>query len=186
MADEPTPEIPVPTPESAAPIPTRTPEVAATTPAAPPAKRKIWPFVLGGAILVFVLLIAGIIVAVTAVFGALGGDPKKTVTDYDLSFKNADCALFQRTTTDEFQQNFFGGELDCKQWEDNAKALTLDGVYQYKVEVVSSDVNGDAAEVVTNEVDSSSGAPVDYALRYFLTKSGGNWLIEGIDNETPE
>ena len=172
MADEPTPETPVPTTPFAAAAP------------APVAKRKIWPFVLGGAILVFVLLIVALVVAVLTIFGALGGDPKKTVTDYDLSFKKADCALFQSTTTPEFQDGFFGETFDCASWLDNAEGLTIDGKYAYSVRVVSSEVQGSTAEVVTDEVDSTSGDPVDYSLRYYLVQTNGHWLIDGIDNET--
>ncbi|MCU1412026.1 MAG: hypothetical protein JWR04_2733 [Rhodoglobus sp.] len=189
MADEPTPEIPVPTPSEAAPpppAPPAAPTTAAFDPAAPAPvkKRKIWPFVLGGAILVFVLLIVALVVTVLTVFGALGGDPKKTVTDYDLSFKKADCALFQSTTTTEFQDGFFGKDFDCATWVDNAKGLTVDGEYAYSVRVVSSEVQGSTAEVVTDETDSTSGDPVDYSLRYYLVQTGGHWLIDGIDNET--
>ena len=191
MADEPTPEIPVPnTSETAPPPPPAAPPLVPATAVfdptapAPVKKRKIWPFVLGGAILVFVLLIVALVVAVLTIFGALGGDPKKTVTDYDLSFKNSDCELFQSTTTTEFQDDFFGEAFDCGTWEDNAKGLTIDGKYAYSVRVVSSEVQGSTAEVVTDEVDSTSGDPVDYSLRYHLVQSNGHWLIDGIENET--
>lgn len=196
MADEPTPEIPVPAPETPVPAPAA-PTVAAPTVAAPAApeytaptaapKRKIWPFVLGGAILVFLLLVVGLVIAVLTIFGVLGGgDPKQTVVDYDKSFKNADCSLFQSTTTTAFQDQFFGEDLDCAQWVENAEALTIDGKYQYTVKVISSDVEGTTAQVVTDEVDSTSGDPVDYSLRYYLVQTNGHWLIEGIDNETAE
>lgn len=198
-----TPAIPVPPAEPAAPtavvpeasaVPAATaapaaPDAAAAY-AAPPAspagapKRKIWPFVLGGGILVLILIIVGIVFAVGAVLGALGGDPKKTVTDYDLSFETADCELFQSTTTTEFQDNFFGEPLDCDRWVENAEALTVDGVYSYDVKVVISKTDGETAEVVTNETDSSGDEPVDYTLRYYLTKVDGHWLIGGIDNES--
>jgi len=180
MADEPTPEIPVPT--AAVPAAPAVPFDPAAP--APVKKRKIWPFVLGGAILVFVLLIVALVVTVLTIFGALGGDPKKTVTDYDLSFKNVDCELFQSTTTTKFQDGFFGEDFDCATWVDNAKGLTIDGEYAYSVRVVSSEVDGSTAEVITEEVDSTSGDPVDYSLRYYLVQTNGHWLIDGIDNET--
>jgi len=176
----PTPAVPD-VPSAAAGVPTTE---AFSAPVAAPAKRKVWPFVLGGGIVVLILLIVGIVFAVTAVLGALGGDPKKAVTDYDLSFETADCELFQSTTTQEFQDNFFGEALDCDRWVENAKALTVDGEYQYDVKIVISKTEGDTAEVVTNETDTSSGDPVDYTLRYYLTKVDGHWLIEGIDNES--
>lgn len=171
MADQTTPDVPVPAPEEAAPAP----------------KRKIWPFVLGGAIVVFLLIVVGLVVLVLTIFGVLGGgDPKATVINYDQSFKKADCALFQSTTTTDFQDQFFGETLDCDQWIENAKALTIDGKYLYTVKVLSSDVEGTSAEIVTDEVDSTSGEPVDYSLRYYLVQTDGRWLIDGIDNETSE
>ena len=205
MADENTPEIPTPD-AAAAPTPPVEPTVTPVDPAvapvdpavapaqpvdpayaAPPApkKRKVWPFLVGGGV-VLILVIVGIIVGVVALLGAFGGDPKKTVTDYDLSFKNSDCDLFTSTTTDQFQDSFFGGDFSCDDFVENADALTVDGVYAYDVTVVISSIDGDTAEVVTNEVDSSTGEDVDFTLRYYLVKDGGNWLIDGIENETPE
>lgn len=189
MPDENTPEsapeVPIPAPSDAAPAPAPAPASAPDS-VEPSSARKIWPFVVGGAALVLVLVIAAIVVVVVTIVTALGSDPKKAVSDYDLSFKNADCALFQSTTTPEFQQAFFGGDLDCAQWEENARALTIDGVYQYEVQIVSSEIDGDSAEVVTEETDSSSGSATDYALRYYLTRSSGHWLVDDIDDETSE
>ncbi len=176
------PEVPAEPAAPAAPVAT---PIDGTYPApvATP-KRKVWPWVLGGGILLFVLLIAGAIIAVAAILGAFGGDPKKAVTDYDKSFETADCELFQSTTTTEFQDSFFGEKFDCARWVENAEALTVDGVYAYDVKIVISKTNDDTAEVVTQETDTSSGDPVDYTLRYYLTKVDGHWLIDGIDNES--
>lgn len=190
MADETTPAIPEMPAVPAAPSVPLAPTVAiagATDGAGAGVvitpRRKIWPFVLGGGILVFIVVVVGVVLAAGSVLGAFGGDPKTTVVNYDLSFENADCKLFQSTTTEEFQNNFFEDGFDCAAWVDNAEALTVDGEYAYVVTVVISKANGDQAEVVTKETDSSSGDPVDYTLRYYLTKVDGRWLIDGIGNE---
>ena len=178
MADE---TIPEPT-EPEAP---EAPEAPAA-PAVAEARRArpLWPFVVGGGV-ILALVLTGIVIGVVSLLGAFGSDPKKAVTDYDLSFENADCDLFTGSTTQQFQDDFFGGTFDCEAFVTNADGLTVDGEYTYDVSVVISSVDGDTAEVVTNEVDTSAGDPVEFTLRYHLVKDGSRWLIDGIDNETP-
>ena len=166
MSDETVPVVPEPDP--------------AAVPAPPaPAKRRLWPFIVGGAI-VLAAILTGL------VLGVIGGSPAKTVTDYDRSFQMSDCELFTSTTTEEFQNDFFGGDFDCAAFAKNAEDLTVDGVYSYDVTIVISSIKGDKAEVVTTETDNSTGEPIDFSLRYHLVNEGGRWLIESIDNETPE
>ena len=160
-----------------------TAEPAEVQPAAK--KRRLWPYIVGGAV-VLALVVTGAVLGALALLATLGGDPAKTVTDYDLSFKNSDCDLFTSTTTEQFQNDFFGGEFDCDAFVKNADALTIEGEYSYDVTVVISSVDGDTAEVVTNEADTSTGESVDFTLRYRLVHEGGRWLVDAIDNETPE
>lgn len=172
MADASTPETP------------DTPVVTPVTGAADPAPRRtIWPFVLGGGILLAVLVIGGLVLAVSAVLGVFGSDPKKSVTDYDLSFEKVDCELFQSVTTTSFQDAFFNEPFDCSRWVDNAESLTADGEYLYDVKIVISKTDGDTAEVVTQETDRTGESPQDYTLRYYLLKTEGRWLIDGINDE---
>ena len=159
------------------------PAVADELPA--PKKRRLWPFIVGGAV-VLAAVLTGLVVGVVTLLSVVGGSPAKTVTDYDLSFQKSDCDLFTSTTTKQFQNDFFGGTFDCEAFEENAGTLTIEGVYSYDVSVVISSTKGDTAEVVTTETDNSTGDPVDFTLRYHLVNEGGRWLIEAIDNETPE
>ncbi|MBN9240525.1 MAG: hypothetical protein BGO97_12510 [Micrococcales bacterium 70-64] len=187
MADEPTAPVPPPASDGPVPLPEyAAPEVpvAEGAPAPAPAKRPIWPFVLGGAVLLFILAIVGVVIAVLAVFGAFGADPSKTVLEYDRAFETADCALFQKTLSDGYEQAAFGGELDCAAWTENAENYTTDGTYAFTVRVQSMTVDGDAAQVVTHETDTSSGSPQDYDVRYYLVKENGDWVIDDIVNET--
>jgi len=183
MSDESAPEVhePVPVEAQAA---TAEP-VAAETVAPAPRKRRLWPFIVGGAV-VLAAILTGLVIGVVTLLSVIGGSPSKTVTDYDLSFQNSDCELFTSTTTEQFQKDFFGGTFDCDAFVENADALTVDGVYSYDVTVVISSVKGETAEVVTTETDTSAGDPIDFSLRYHLVNEGGRWLIESIDNETPE
>lgn len=206
MADETTPEQPAPavpaavepTPIPPAVTPPPPADTGATVPvpayaapagdplAAPPAPRKrpIWPFVLGGAILVFILAVVGIVLAVLAVTGAFSGGPSKTVLEYDRAFKEADCALFLSTLSDGYEDSAFGGELDCAAWSDNAKNYTVDGEYVFTVKVTGTTVDGDEAQVTTHETDVSSGEPVEYDVRYYLVEEDGSWVIDNIADET--
>lgn len=153
---------------------------------APPAprKRKIWPFVLGGAILVFLLALTGIVFAVLSITGALTGGPQKTVLEYDRAFKEADCDLFLDTLSQAYEDSAFGGELDCAAWADNAKNYTIDGEYVFTVTVTGTTIENDEAQVTTHETDVSSGEPVDYDVRYYLVREGGDWVIDNIADET--
>lgn len=153
---------------------------------APPAprKRKIWPFVLGGAILVFLLALAGIVFAVLSITGALTGGPQKTVLEYDRAFKEADCDLFLDTLSQAYEDSAFGGELDCAAWAENAKNYTIDGEYVFTVTVTGTTIENDEAQVTTHETDVSSGEPVDYDVRYYLVREGGDWVIDNIADET--
>lgn len=185
MADEPI--APVPPPASDAPVPV--PEYVA--PALPvvegaplPAKRPLWPWVLGGAVLLFILAIVGVVIAVMAVFGAFGADPSKTVLEYDRAFETADCDLFQKTLSAGYEESAFGGDLDCAAWTENAKTYTTDGTYAFTVRVQSTTVDGEQAQVVTHETDVSSGSAQEFDVRYYLVKESGTWVIDDIVNET--
>jgi hypothetical protein len=191
-AAEATPEIPaVPAapaaaePAIAAPVPAYA-APAVDPVAAPPAprKRKIWPFVLGGAILVFILAVVGIVFAILTVAGAFTDGPRETVLQYDRAFETADCDLFQKTLSQNYEDTAFGGSLDCDAWVANAKTYTVDGVYAFTVVVKSTTVDGNDAQVVTHETQAAGGAPQEFDVRYYLVKEDGSWVIDGIADET--
>ena len=148
-----------------------------------PRKRRIWPFVLGGGILVFLAVVITVAVIIVNLVTAV--TPAKTVLNFDRAFEQADCELLLDSTTDAFQDSFFGGEVDCAAWVENAQALTVDGEYQYIVEVNGETISGDTAEVTTVETDSTSGDPVVYELVYHLVKDG-SWRIDTIDDVSPQ
>lgn len=186
MADETTPE-PTPIPEPVVPAPAEPVVTSPVAPPAPAAKRKIWPFILAGGIVLFLLVVTGIIFAVLAILGALGGSPKDTVLNYDKAYETADCKLYQSTLTQAYKDDVLGGkDFDCKSWAENAKTFTVDGEYVFQVDIVISKVDGDEAQFVTHETDSSEGDPYEYTVRYYLEKDNGKWLIDDIVDETPQ
>ncbi|CAN5308917.1 hypothetical protein BH11ACT4_BH11ACT4_11330 [soil metagenome] len=160
-------------------------ETAAAEPAAAPAapaKRKIWPFILAGGLLLLVLLIVGVSVLVGTIIGTLvnGSSPSATVLAFDKSFKETDCTLFQKTTTSDFQSTYFDQEFTCDQWNSIATSLHDNGVYNYTVVVHDTKVSGDTADVTTTEKDTTPGGEQTYELDYRLVKTGGSWVIDGI------
>jgi hypothetical protein len=153
---------------------------APALPAEPSRKRLIWPFVLVGAFVLVLLIGIAAAIIVPVVLGALSGSPSATVREFDKAFAQADCDLFKKTTTQEFQDAFFGTTLDCEAWKTNAEALRVDGKYAYTIEVHETTVSGDSAQVTTTEVDSSKEDETTYELEYQLVKSEGSWLIASI------
>lgn len=191
MVDETTP-----TPEPTEPFvaPTEQP-VAATEPVVapteqpvaatePPKKRRIWPFILAGGILVFLAIVVGAIVLIVNIVTGLTATPTKAVLDLDKAFATADCDLLISTTTQDFRDAYFSeGTFDCAAWEENANALTVDGVYAYEVTVNGSEIDGATAEVTTTEIDSTGEEPITFELKYTLVNDGG-WLVDYIENVT--
>jgi hypothetical protein len=152
--------------------------------AAVPGKRRIWPFVLGGAVLLLILIIVGVSLAIGAILNAVGdsSSPSATVIAFDDSFKRTDCTLFQSTTTPGFQASYFDEGFSCDQWEPIAEGLHDNGVYHYTVVVNDTKINGNSADVTTSEKDTTPGAEESYELDYRLLKSNGGWLIDSITN----
>lgn len=175
MADETTPVPPV-EPPAASQFPP--PVLGAPVEAAK--KRAIWPWVLGGSILLFFGLVAGLAVLVITLLGS-AASPTRTVTDFDQAFAKVDCDLFESTTTPAFRDSFLGEAFSCAPWEQNAQGLQVDGEYAYSVVIKSSSISGDTATVSTTEVDSASAeTPTTYELSYTLVKTNGRWLIDSI------
>jgi hypothetical protein len=183
-----------PAPDSVPAIPTppaagAAPEVvAASAPTEPfpavPSKRKIWPFVLGGGVLLLILIVVGISLAVGALLSSTNGagSPAATVIAFDDSFKRTDCALFQSTTTTDFQNGYFTDGFTCDEWEPIATGLHDNGVYHYTVVVNSTKISGDTADVTTSEKDTTPNDETSYELDYHLVKGANGWLIDGITN----
>ena len=145
---------------------------------APASRRPVWPWVLGGAGLLFLLLIAAAVIAVI-VFINSGSAAKKVVLDFDRAYETQDCELFESVTTPGFVEDSFGYPFDCEGWRDYASTLTVNGAYQYSVVILTARENGGTAEVTTIETDNSAAEPVVYNITYYLVRTGGQWLIDG-------
>ena len=172
---------PVPAVADAAPAPSA-PVAPAQAPA--PGKRRIWPFILGGAVVLLILIVVGVTVLVGTILGAVGGanGPAATVIAFDKAYADINCAEFQSTTTPAFQDTYFQEGFSCDQWNPIATGLHDDGKYDYTVVVTDTTVSGATADVTTTERDTTPGSEKDYALLYHLVKSGNAWLIDGIEN----
>ncbi len=158
-----------------------------TEPVAAPRPRLVWPWVLGGIILFFVLLT----VVVSAVIIASGlaeraserndrDRVEKVVLDLDAAYENADCDAFEALTSENARDDLSGtgSDYDCDDWQEVAESLTIDGDYGYTVRVLDSAVDGDTATVHTRE-----RLPGDesYEFTYVLEKQDGDWVVVEYD-----
>lgn len=160
-----------------------TPEPAASAGGEAPRRSRL-PWVLlgiGGVL----LLALGIVVAVVVIPSFVGGsaDPVATVEEFDRSYAEVDCELFQAVTTEGFRRVSQGsddaGVFDCASWEEIAAEYTVDGEYRYDLEVLDATVADERAVVQTEESDLVSGD--DFAYTYTLVPdAAGDWVIESI------
>ncbi len=149
---------------------------------APRPRRPIWPWILGGSILLTLVIVAGAIVAVTAFLSA-GAGAKRTVLDYDRAYETLDCPLVVSAVTTHFQESYLGDPFDCADWKDAAAQFTVDGVYEYSVVIISAREFGDTAEVRSIETDSTFDEAAVYHLTYSLVRESGHWLIDDVTDD---
>lgn len=152
---------------------------------APRPRRPIWPWILGGSVVLILLIVAGAITAVTA-FLNQGAEPKRTVLDYDRAYATLDCPLVVSAVTTHFQEAYLGDPFDCSDWKDSAAQFTIDGVYEYDVVIISAREFGDTAEVRSIETDTSFDEAAVYHLTYSLVREGGHWLIDEVTDDDAE
>jgi hypothetical protein len=149
-----------------------------------PPRRPVWPWIVGGAALLL-LMIVGLVVAVTVFASGLtgattgAGSPASVVSSYDRAWETVDCDLYEQITTSAAREQ--NGHSDCADFESDAQDF-IDGTDNYLVTVTSSRVDGSTAEVRTDEryddEDGGSGF-VDHYL-YTLIRSGSRWIIDGV------
>lgn len=155
------------------------------SPAVPPAKRRVWPWVLGGGIVLFLALVAiGVVVLVNVLVGAVGGSEaqaRQTVLDFDRAFEDSDCALFERVTSSSVRDTIYDGAYDCATFEDNAASFRVDGEYRYEVEITSVEAQGDDATVTTTETDGAADEPEPFDFVYTLERSDDGWVITTLE-----
>jgi len=168
----------MPAPAASGPAPA-VPMSAAPMGAAPAKKRKVWPIIVG----VIVAIVVIFIIAIVAVFVVLKnavGDPTIAVNEYDQAWQQADCALMQGSTTQEFQE--FQGYANCDDFLAAAEQFA-GTIEEYNVDVVSTQVANDTATVNTSEYYmATDGFEATYEYEYVLVKEDGKWLISSVEN----
>ena len=153
---------------------------------APPPKRiPVWPFVLGGGILILVVL--GVIAAFAipayqnAQAAAQLARDEQAVEDvivaFDEAYEDADCDDYEAVTDEDFRDDWsqenMDADYDCDEWEEGAETLTEDGEYTYKVDIDEVTVRGDRATVVTFE-----GTDDEVEYEYELERTDdGEWIV---------
>ncbi len=187
--DVPVPEAPAPeapsamvaaAPEApAVPAPAQPFGVQATGIESAPKKRKVWPWLVGAGV-VILLLIVGVIVAVTMFAKNVMDGPLQAVEDYDQAWQNVDCDLMQGATTAAFQER--NGFADCATFEATAQPFA-DSLGTYTVDVNSTSIENNTAVIEAEETwtDKDGGVTV-YTYKYTLNKVGDTWLIESVED----
>jgi hypothetical protein len=133
-------------------------------------KRKVWPWVVGGSVLAFLLLLGGgIAIIVSLALGATNG-PRDAVVAYDKAWQQVDCDLLQSVTTGAVYYD------DCTAFEDDASAFN-DSYGDYKVTVVNTNVMMGTATVQTNETYTEDGEKYTDHYTYTLVQEDGAWKI---------
>lgn len=158
-----------------------------------PAKRKVWPWVLGGSLLAAFVLIAVVIVVIVSSILPKPGPPPEAFTEpqdaviaFDRAYETQDCDLFIAATTSGFRRTYLGEGFSCDVWLANAESLVVDGAYAYTVTVNDTTIDGSDAMVETTEVSGLEAESVTYLYRYGLHLTNGSWLIYRIEDITPE
>ena len=159
------------------------PQAAPYAPPVAAKKRPIWPWLVGGGALLFVLVV-GVIVAII-VFTVVHEASQKsavqaTVLTFDQSFRDADCDELESVTNDDVRDAVLGSNYTCDDFEELADSFTVDGEYDYAVHILRSSVSGDSATVHTTE-DSGDGDSGDY--EYTLQLKHGDWIITNFEEE---
>lgn len=149
----------------------------------------IWPWVLGGSLLVSLLAVAvGIASFAISAIGSARADSvaaalvKQKVLDLDAAYEDADCDAFEAVVDEELRDLIVDGAYDCELWADGALSLRDDGEYTYEVEVLDAEVHNRVATVSTRESwqDVVTGTQVR-EFTYVLEQSGDDWIIVAYD-----
>jgi type II secretory pathway pseudopilin PulG len=151
-------------------------------------KRPVWPWLLACALLmVGVIIIFVASFAVSAVLASVADarsarEAEGTVLALDAAYQNADCAAFQSVVDDALADTMVGGAFDCDTWIAQAESLSVDGKYNYTVDVTSATAQGDRATVSTTEsTNDANGQTLSTRYRYMLERSGRDWVIVSYD-----
>ena len=157
--------------------------------APPPSSKRVpvWPFIVGGAVLLLIVL--GVIAAFAIpayqqrqAEAQLARDEQAVedaVIAFDEAYESADCDDYEAVTDEDYREDWwqenFDEDYDCEAWEENAEGFTVDGDYTYSVEVDEVEVKGDRATVITTE---ESGEGESGEFEYELERTDdGEWLI---------
>lgn len=155
----------------------------ATLTAEAPARRRVWPWFLGGGILLFLLLAAGGVLLMLSLTGVLGGQgsPGDVVKQFDKAWQTSDCGLVQSVTTTAYQKNL--GFDDCATFSAATKSLA-DSTNDYIVTVGSVQITNNQATVQTVEsyYDVVKGQKGSTSYTYDLLNENGKWLISGVSS----
>jgi hypothetical protein len=149
---------------------------------AAPKNKQVWPWIVGGAALV---VLGGLVAAAFFVVGALGAadsGPNQAVLDLDKAYTNSDCELYFSATTDEFRQTNGPVVADCDAFDQVVADFNI-GYSDYAVVIMSTDITGDLATVVTTESYLFEGERDSEALSYSLVKIDGTWQIDDITSD---
>jgi len=160
------------------------PAAAAVPPAAPKRMPK-WPFVLGGAILLLVIVgIGGVVLIAFSITNLMTapGTPGAAVTAFNQAIENDDCDLFTAVTSDEFRLD--SGIDDCADFSEGVASAREAGEIRTVTVIGFSSRNSDATVNTREALRVEVGEDDDEVVRHYTMRAvDGDWQVTGITTD---
>lgn len=130
--------------------------------------RRLWPWVLGGAAVLFALFCMTL-AAVLVLFFVLRSTPEDAVQAYETAIRENDCTAFQEVTLEEFRQAH--DVEDCAAFT----ALPAPGEYHLTVEDVEKEEG--VAKVTLTQTWEQDSVPYTAPAMMILVVESGTWKV---------
>ena len=147
-----------------------------TAPQALPRRRRVWPWIAGGAVALCAVLAAAVVLTVH-LLGVVVKAPESVVMQLDLAWNTSDCDLAEATMTDDYLER---SDLDgCENFLEAAQ-IYHESYDDYSTVVDSSNVDGSTATVLTTETSVADGESEELEWAYTLVLVDDRWLVDDI------
>ena len=152
-------------------------QIPAPTPSSPK-RRPRWPWFLGGALLLIVVLgIVGVVLLAGWIGGLISSmsTPSAAVLSLNEAIETADCELYFSVTSDDFRAA--NGVDDCDAFDEGA-AITNEGTSERTVRIINfRSVNSDATVGTEESLVDSGGQRREATRTYTLRAVDDVWQV---------
>ncbi|CAN5290702.1 hypothetical protein BH09ACT5_BH09ACT5_05090 [soil metagenome] len=137
----------------------------------------LWPWFVGGGLLLLFLAIGAAIAVVLLVLPLTS--PQATVERYNRAWWTADCDALRATITPAYSDAFNtdGTAFTCASFEEQSAELYREA-YDFDLEITSVEVLGSTATVTAVETGTDGGGDYTYEWTYTLVRDGIRWLVD--------